>query len=176
MTLRRRVAICFGSLLFLVAVTAGYLAATQPESKGSSKYVCSETNPGSMCTAATTCGSASSPCLVDIRRKGGNFATATPDIPNAKGNAPFCVKVGTTVTFQSSSKNTGFVLDFGPSSPFDTSNALSPGTIIGGADRPISVVANKPGCYKYSVGACTSGTIYGMCGSAEAELVVTAAK
>jgi plastocyanin len=169
MTLQRRFAIGLGSLLFLVAVSAGYMAATQPESKGT-KYVCSETNPGSMCTAATTCGSASSPCTVDIKRRGGSSATATPDIPNAKANAPFCVKVGTTVTFESSSKNTGFVLDFGPSSPFDTPN--TPGTIIGGADRPISVVANKPGCYKYSVGACTPGTIYGMCGSAEAEIVV----
>jgi hypothetical protein len=172
MTLRRRVAICFVTLLFLVAVTAGYMAATQPEGK-TNKYVCSESNPSSMCTAATTCGSSSSPCVVDIRRRGGTSATSTPGIPNAKGNAPFCVKTGTTVTFQSSSKNTGFVLDFGPSSPFDTPN--TPGTIIGGADRPISVMANKPGCYKYSVGACTSGTIYGMCGSAEAELIVTAA-
>jgi hypothetical protein len=171
MKLQRRVAIWLGSLLFLVALTAGYMAATQPEAKGN-KYVCSETNPGSMCTAATTCGSTSSPCVVDIKRRGGNSASATPEISNAKENASFCVKAGTTVAFQSSSKNTGFVLDFGPSSPFDTPN--TPGTIIGGADRPISVVANKPGCYKYSVGACTSGTIYGMCGSSAAELVVTA--
>ncbi|HXW61787.1 MAG TPA: hypothetical protein VEJ45_04250 [Candidatus Acidoferrales bacterium] len=174
MKLQRRVAIWLGSLLLLVAVTAGYMAARQPQGK-SSKYVCSETNPASMCSAATTCGSASSPCVVNVKRSGGSSASATPDIPNAKGNAPFCVKVGTTVTFQSSSKSTGFVLDFGPSSPFGTSNMLSPGTIIGGADRPISVVANKPGCYKYSVGACVSGTIYGMCGSSEAELIVTAA-
>jgi hypothetical protein len=34
-------------------------------------------------------------------------------------------------------------------------------------------MANKKGCYKYSVGACISGAIYGMCGSAETELVVT---
>jgi len=97
--------------------------------------------------------------------------TSTPAIPNAKGNAPFCIKVGTTVTWQSSSKNAGFVLDFGPSSPFETPS--TPGTIIGGADRPVSVVAKKPGCYKYSVGACVSGSIYGMCGSSTAEIVVT---
>jgi hypothetical protein len=174
MKFQRRVAICSGSLLCLVALTAGYMAARQPQGK-SSKYVCSEADPGSLCSAATTCGSASSPCVVNIRRKSGSSASATPSIANAKDNAPFCVKVGTTVTFQGSGKNTGFVLDFGPTSPFDTSNALAPGTIIGGADRPISVVANKPGCYKYSVGACTSGTIYGMCGSSEAELIVTAA-
>jgi len=164
---QRRVAIGFGSLFFFVAMAA----ATEPADK-SNKYVCSEANPGSICTAATTCGSASSPCVVDIKRRGGTSATATPNIPNAKGNAPFCVKTGTTVTFQSSAKNTGFVLDFGPSSPFDTPS--TPGTIIGGSDRPVSVVASKPGCYKYSVGACISGTIYGMCGSSEAELVVTA--
>jgi len=165
---QRRVAIGFGSLLFFVAVTA----ATEPADK-SNKYICSEANPGSICTAATTCGSASSPCVVDIKRRGGTSATATPDIPNAKGNAPFCVKAGTTVTFRSSAKNTGFVLDFGPSSPFETPN--TPGTIIGGSDRPVSVVASKPGCYKYSVGACISGTVYGMCGSSEAELVVSPA-
>jgi hypothetical protein len=79
------------------------------------------------------------------------------------------VKVGTTVTWQSSNKNTGFVLDLGPTSPFDTAD----GAIMGGSDRPISVVAKRPGCFKYSVGACVSGTIYGMCGTSNAELVVT---
>jgi hypothetical protein len=78
------------------------------------------------------------------------------------------VKAGTTVTWQSSAKNTGFILDFGPSSPFDT-----PGAIIGGSDRPISVVAKRPGCYKFSLGACIAGTIYGMCGSTDSEIVVT---
>jgi len=170
MKVQYRVAIWCGSLLFLGMLTAGFLAAQAQQGKNN-KYICSETNPGSMCTAATTCGSASSPCVVDIKRRGGTSATSTPDIPNVKGNAPFCVKVGTTVTWQSSSKNTGFVLDFGPSSPFETPN--TPGTIIGGADRPVSVVAKKPGCYKYSVGACVSGSIYGMCGSSSAEIVVT---
>jgi hypothetical protein len=170
MKVRHRVAIWCGSLVFLGTLMAGFLAANAQQGKNN-KYICSETNPGSMCTAATTCGSASSPCVVDIKRRGSTSATATPDIPNAKGNAPFCVKVGTTVTWQSSSKNTGFVLDFGPSSPFETPN--TPGTIIGGADRPVSVLAKKPGCYKYSVGACVSGSIYGMCGSSPAEIVVT---
>jgi plastocyanin len=170
MKLQYRVKIWSASLLFLSISMAGFLAAHGQQGKNS-KYICSETNPGSMCTAATTCGSASSPCVVDVKRRGNTSATSTPGIPNAKANAPFCVKAGTTVTWQSSSKNTGFVLDFGSSSPFDTPN--TPGTIIGGADRPISVVAKKPGCYKYSVGACTSGTVYGMCGSSSAEIVVT---
>jgi plastocyanin len=93
---------------------------------------------------------------VDIRRDEGDSASATAVIPGGKSNADFCVKAGTTITFASKSKNTGFVLDFGNSSPFD-----SGGVIMGGADRRVSVVARKPGCYTYSVGACTAGTIYG---------------
>ena len=170
MKVQLRVAIWCGSLLFLGMLMAGFLFVNAQQSKNK-KYICLETNPGSMCTAATTCGSASSSCVVDIKRGGSKSATSTPNIPNVKGNAPFCVKAGTTVTWQSSSKNTGFVLDFGPSSPFETPN--TPGTIIGGADRPVSVVAKRPGCYKYSVGACVSGSIYGMCGSSTAEIVVT---
>jgi hypothetical protein len=34
-------------------------------------------------------------------------------------------------------------------------------------------VAKKPGCFKYSAGACQSGAIYGMCGTADAELIVS---
>jgi len=170
MKIQRYVAICCGLMVFPVAVMATYVSAKGLNGDNkNNKYVCSESNPGSMCNASTTCGSTTSACNVDVKRSGGNSASATPSIPNAKGNTPFCVKIGTTVTWQSSSRNTGFVLDFGPSSPFDVPD----GTIIGGADRPISVVAKKPGCFKYSVGACVSGTIYGMCGSANSELVVT---
>lgn len=59
------------------------------------------------------------------------------------------------------------VVDVGPSSPFEPG-----GAIIGGTDRTISVVARKAGCYKYSAGACMSGAIYGMCGTADAEFIV----
>jgi len=135
------------------------------------KHVCSEPNPASMCTAYNTCGSDSAPCVMDVKRSDGNSASTTPNIPRAKGNALVCVRAGTTVEWHSSSKDTGFVLDFGASSPFAT-----PGTIIGGSDRPISVAAKRPGCFKYSAGACTSGSIYGMCGSAESEIVVTGAQ
>jgi len=134
------------------------------------KFSCSESNPQSICSAATTCGSASAPCKVDIKRSGSTYATATAEMPGAKSNQPFCVKVGTSVTFYSTSKNTGFVLDFGPNSPFDTE-----GAIMGGADRPITVIAKHVGCYRYSVGACTAGTIYGMCGNGSTEIVVSAA-
>jgi plastocyanin len=112
--------------------------------------VCSASNPSSICAAANTCGSASSPCSIDIKHSQGSYATATPSIPDAKSSKAFCIKVGTTVTFMSSSKNTGFVIDFGSSDPFDHE-----GAIMGGADRPITVTAKHPGCYTYSVGACT---------------------
>jgi hypothetical protein len=136
------------------------------QSKGKGKYVCSEPNPESLCNANNTC-SASGQCTVDIKRDGMNGATATPGFPKAKGNSLFCVKEGTTVTFQSTSKGTGFIVDFGPSSPFDPSD-----TIIGGAQKPVQVVAKRPGCFKYSAGACYSGATYGMCGSGAAEAIV----
>lgn len=129
--------------------------------------VCSASNPASIC--ANPCGSASSPCTIDIRRSGNDYATAKPSVPGAKANMPFCIKVGTTVSFSTSSKNTGFVIDFGKDNPFDHQ-----GSIIGGADRPITVTAKHPGCYNYSVGACTPGTVNGMCGNAETQLIISA--
>jgi plastocyanin len=131
--------------------------------------VCSASNPASICAAASTCGSPSTSCTIEIRRSGGSFATATPDFPNAKSNKAFCIKVGTSVTFKSGSKNTGFVIDFGADNPFDHD-----GSIIGGSDRPITVTAKHPGCYTYSVGACTPGTVYGMCGNADTQLIISA--
>lgn len=162
-----RIATWCGLVLFPLTLMAGYVTAKELHSDDS-KYLCSETNPGSMCNASTKCGSSSTPCLADIKRTS-DSASVTPSISGAKPNAPFCVKVGTTVTWQSTSKKTGFVLDFGDSSPFDTPD----GAIIGGSDRAVSVVAKRPGCFKYSVGACVAGAIYGMCDSKEAEIVVT---
>lgn len=153
------------SVLPLLLLTA-HLAAGDKKSK----FSCSESNPQSICSAATTCGSASAPCKIDIKRGASNTASATPEMSDAKPNKPFCIKVGTSVTFYSTSKNTGFVIDFGPNSPFDPE-----GAIMGGADRPITVVAKRPGCFRYSVGACAAGAIYGMCGNSDTELVVTAA-
>jgi len=166
MKIQRSFAIRCSLLLLPLVLLATYMAAKGPQG-GSNKYVCSETNPQGMCNASTTCGSASAPCTVDIKRTA-NAASVTPGIPGAKSNKPFCIKVGTTVTWKSESKNVGFVVDFGPSSPFDQ------GTIIGGADRPITVVAKKPGCFKFSAGACVSGAIYGMCGETSSEVIVTA--
>lgn len=134
--------------------------------KKSNKYACLEKEPAKLCNADNTCGSASAPCTVDIKRTG-NAASATASIAKPKGNALFCVKSGTSITWQSTSKNTGFVVDFGPDSPFD-----SPDAIMGGANRPITAAAKKQGCYRYSAGACVSGAIYGMCGATQAEAIV----
>jgi plastocyanin len=141
---------------------------SQEAKKKAKNDVCSASNTASICTEANTCGSASSPCTIDIRRSQGTYATAKPSIPDAKTNKAFCIKVGTTVTFSTSSKNTGFVIDFGKDNPFDHD-----GSIIGGADRPITVTAKHAGCYTYSIGACTPGTVYGMCGNANSQLVIS---
>lgn len=157
---------CFGikctSLLLPLLMLSAYGMA---QSKNN-KYACSEAKPAQLCNAANTCGSASSPCSVDVKRTA-NAASSTPDIPNAKSNSLFCVKVGTTVQWKSTARNIGFVVDMSEASPFEPG-----GAIIGGTDRTVSVVAKTPGCYKYSAGACASGAIYGMCGQTNAELVV----
>ena len=114
---------------FLLSLSLAGVFLANAQEKRSNKYVCSEANPASICNASNRCGSKTDPCVVDLKRKGGTSATVTPALPNAKSNTPFCLKVGTTVTWQSSAKNTGFIVDFGPSSPFDT-----PGAIIGGSD------------------------------------------
>jgi plastocyanin len=152
-------------LLLPLLLLAGYATA---QSK-SSKYACSEPNPAQLCNAGNICGSASTPCSVDVKRTA-DSASSTPGIPNAKGNQLFCVKAGTTVTWKSTGKDIGFVVDIGPASPFEP-----PGAIIGGSDRSVSVVAKKPGCYKYSAGACMSGATYGMCATADAKLIITSA-
>jgi hypothetical protein len=163
-----RYLVVLGCLFILPLVVTSFIIG-QDNKKKVKNDVCSASNPASICAAANTCGSASSPCSIDIRRSQGSFATAKPSIPDAKENKAFCIKVGTSVTFMSSSRNTGFVIDFGSSDPFDHE-----GAIMGGADRPITVVAKHPGCYTYSIGACTAGTIYGMCGNADTQLIISA--
>jgi hypothetical protein len=133
---------------------------------GSAKYACSEPDPQSLCNAGNTCGSSSTPCIVDVKRDNVG-ASATPNLPGAKGNSTFCVNTGTTIVWKTTQKNTGFVVDFGSPSPFGSDDA-----IIGGAKRSVSVTAQKAGCYKYSAGACISGAIQGMCGSGTAEAII----
>lgn len=154
------------SVLFaLPVVIPVWIGAAQAEDK-KSKYACSEPDPASICTASNTCGSPSEPCSVDVKRGGGG-ATATPGIAGAKGNSTFCVKVGTSVTWKSDTKHQGFIVDMGPTSPFDPQD-----DIVGGSAKPVTVKAKNPGCYRYSAGACLSGAIYGMCGNGMAELVI----
>jgi plastocyanin len=165
MNIQRNFAFFFISLLLSFSLLLNCVGA-QAQSKNASKYACMEANPAALCNASITCGSTSTPCTVDVKRTASS-AESVASIAKPKGNATFCVSAGTTLTWQSTSKNTGFVVDFGPSDPF-----AQGGTIIGGSDRSVSVVAKKPGCYKYSAGACVSGAIYGMCGNANAEVIV----
>lgn len=120
-----------------------------------------------VCAQPQTRASASAPCEVDIKRTA-DSTSVTAKTPDIKSNKPFCVKAGTAVNWKSMSKNTGFVVDFATSAPFESQDA-----IIGGSDRSCSVVDRKPGCYKFSAGACVSGAIYGMCDSVNTELIVT---
>ena len=159
MTMNRSFAVRCTSLLLPIVLFSSYATAQ--------KNVCTQANPAQLCTAANTCGSASSPCTVDVKRTA-NAASSTPGIPNAKGNSLFCIKAGTTVEWKSTGRNIGFVVDMGTTSPFQPG-----GAIIGGTERSVSVVAKTPGCYKYSAGACMSGAIYGMCGQANAQLIIT---
>jgi plastocyanin len=134
--------------------------------QSNSKYACTEPHPEQLCNASNTCGSASSPCVMNVKRTA-NAASSTAVMDGAKGNSLVCVHAGTTVQWKSDSKDIGFVVDMGTTSPFDPG-----GAIIGGSDRTVSVVAKTPGCYKYSAGACKSGAIYGMCGTGYAKFVI----
>lgn len=147
-----------------IAVTVLLLAGTLSQAK--TKYICDEPKPEDMCNAANTCGSATAPCTLDVRRSVGG-SSVKPSFPKAKGNQFFCMKAGTKVVWMSSSKNTGFSISFGDQSPFDPDD-----TILGGGAKPITVTAQNPGCYKYNAGAFTSGTVYGMSGGSMPEFVV----
>ena len=164
MKIDRRLAACWLAVS-LAAILLGGFTVAQAQAKKSSKYACSEADPASLCTAANTCGSTSAPCTVDVKRTS-QAASATPSIPGAKGNSTFCVKVGTTVNWVSNTKHQGFIVDIGPTNPFDVDD------IIGGSNKSVTTVAKTPGCYKFSAGACLSGASYGMCGNGSAELIV----
>ena len=164
MKIQRGFAISFALMLLLVLLAA--FATAEDKKKDSDQSACSNPNPASLCNAGNTCGSASSPCSVDVKRTSYS-STATPSISGAKGNSLFCVKTGTTVTWMSSVKNTGFLIDFGSSSPFDP-----PGTVMGGSAKSVSVVAKAPGCVKYNVSATAQNATYGKSKAAQSELIV----
>jgi hypothetical protein len=153
------------SALFLLSCVV-LLACANAQAQKKSKYACEEPQPESLCNAANTCGSASSPCTIDIRR-GSDSANVKPNVPNAKNNQFFCIKAGTTVVWMSSNKNNGFMVSFGIDSPFDPDDP-----IMGGGKKQVRTKAVTPGCYKYDAGAFRSGTVYGMSGGSKAELVI----
>lgn len=165
--MRTKRLLVIGSALVLPLVLTGYLSGT--EKKKLKHDACAAPNTSSVTTPENLCGSATTACEVNIKRSEGDFASVTPSIAKAKGDEVFWVKVGTKITYHSTSKNTGFMVDFGAKSPFDEGSAFS-----GGADKPVTLVAKKPGCYTYSVGACTPGTVYGMCGESTVQFIVAA--
>jgi hypothetical protein len=154
----------WSALFILSCVILLTCSTAQAQKKG--KYACDEPQPESLCTAANTCGSASSACTVDIRR-GSNSANVKPGIPDGKNNELFCIKAGTTVVWMSSNKNNGFMVSFGADSPFDPD-----GPIMGGGKKQVTTKAVTPGCYKYDAGAFRSGTVKGMSGGSKPELVI----
>jgi hypothetical protein len=60
-------------------------------------------------------------------------------------------------------------LDFGENTPFESQT-----TITGGSKRTVSLVAKKPGCFRFSINACREAAVSGMCESGSAEFVVVA--
>lgn len=131
-----------------------------------SKYVCDEERPETRCNTGNTCGSASTPCTINITRSGSS-ASVKPGIHDAKSNQFFCIRAGTTVVWMSENKNNGFTVSFGTDSPLDPDDP-----IMGGGKKQVTTKAVTPGCYKYDVGAFRSGTIYGMSGGSKPELVI----
>jgi len=130
------------------------------------KNACDEPQPENMCTPANTCGSASGACTVDVTRSG-DSSNVKPEIPGAKNNQLFCIKAGTSVVWKTRKKNTGFLVSFGSESPFEPDDPIR-----GGGKKPVTTIAKTPGCYKYDAGAFISGTVYGMSGGNNPELVI----
>ena len=160
---------CFSKHTFSVSACLWLCIALSPtlaEAQKKSKYACDEPQPDSMCSTANTCGSASSPCTVDITRSVSS-SNVKPSIPNAQNNQLFCVKAGTTVVWTSSKRNTGFMVAFGADSPFEPDTP-----IVGGSSKKVVTRATTPGCYKYDAGSFTSGTIYGMSSGSKPELII----
>jgi len=154
----------WNTLLLLSFIVLLNCSTAHAQKKG--KYACQESQPESLCNAANTCGSASSSCTIDIRR-GSDSASVKPGIPDAKNNQLFCIKSGTTVVWMSSNKNNGFMVSFGSDSPFEPD-----GPIMGGGKKSVTTKAVTPGCYKYDAGAFRSGTVKGMSGGSNPELVI----
>jgi hypothetical protein len=155
-----RISTLFSVILILV------IGVSSAQAQKKSKYACDEGQPETLCDAGNTCGSASTQCTVDITRSG-NSSNVRPQISNAKAKNLFCVKAGTEILWMTSKKNTGFMVSFGPESPFEPDDP-----IMGGTKKQVKTTAVTPGCYPYDAGASISGTIYGMSGGSKRELVI----
>jgi hypothetical protein len=59
---------CFAIRCTLIAFPLVLLANSAIAQLKSNKYACSEPNPSQLCNASNTCGSASTPCVVDVKR------------------------------------------------------------------------------------------------------------
>ena len=151
---------------YSVALATAVMILSSTLAHAKSKYICDEPRPADKCNTGNTCGSASTPCTINIRKSGAG-ASVKPGIADAKGNQFFCIRAGTEVVWMTSSKNTGFSISFGTDSPFTPDDP-----IIGGGSKPITVKAKNPGCYKYDAGAFYSGAVYGMSGGSKPELVI----
>jgi hypothetical protein len=64
--------------VYSAGVPAILLSSYATAQSKSNKYACSEPNPAQLCDASNTCGSASAPCVVDVKRTA-NGASSTPE-------------------------------------------------------------------------------------------------
>ena len=111
MKIQRCFTIRFALLLLPVLLMASF-ATADDKKKDSSKDVCSNPNPASICTRRqhlrigfhSVYGQHQADLILVL---------CHPQHSRRKGNDLFCVKTGTTVTWQSTAKNTGFLVDPG---------------------------------------------------------------
>jgi len=150
--------------MLILFLAAGSLAAAEKKKPKKNDF-CAQPNPHSLCTPANTCGS--SGCTLDVTRTASS-SSLKPTAPGAQSDKPICVAAGTKVEWQSTEKNTGFIVDQSNGVPFEPA-----GAIIGGSGKSTSTVATKEGCYTLSYGACKSGAIYGMCQENSATIIIT---
>ena len=131
------------------------------------KYVCDEPNPQSLCTASQHLS-----CFRSVlgRHQAGWYERGDgyPGLPKAKGNSLFCVKEGTTVTFQIILEGNRIhrrlrAVVAVRSAGHDHRRSAE----AGAGRRPSGQDASS-----IPSGACYSGATYGMCGSGTAEAIV----
>src|SRR5664280_911437 len=68
------------ALLLLPVLLIASFATAEDKKKDNAKDACANPNPASLCSADNTCGSASAPCTVNVKRTSYS-SSATPSIP-----------------------------------------------------------------------------------------------